>query len=120
MSPGDGRVLVEELNKKQLHVYTRTGEYQGLFPPHIPTQLATAVIIDMTVDTADNVIVTYHTDQLAVYNRRGDLITVVGSEGSKPGQFCYPLGVSVDTQSGRVVVCDCYNNRIQMFKFDMK
>ena len=120
MSPGDGHVLVNELCKKQLLVYNKMGEYQGLFPSHIPTQLATAVIQYITVDTADNVIITYTTGQLAVYNRRGDLITVVGSTGSKPGQFQRPQGVSVDTQSGRVVVCDYDNNRIQMFKFDMK
>ena len=120
MSRGDGRVLVNEYEKQQLRLFSRTGEYKGLFPPTIPTELATAVPIGITVDPSDNVLVTYSTGKLAMYNSQGDLITVLGSKGQGPGQFNVPTGVSVNTQRGHVVVCDKDNHRIQMFKFVSK
>ena len=41
-----------------------------------------------------------------------------GTEGIREGQFAHPIGVAVS--GGEVVVCDFYNQRVQVFELDMR
>ena len=76
----------------------------------------------------DRVIITdlpdgYSSEQrIAVVDRLGREVNLgkpgpshmFGSYGSEPGQFNFPAGVAVDSQS-RILVADCNNNRVQAF-----
>ena len=42
-------------------------------------------------------------------------IVAVGKQGSAPGEFKGPSGVSIDTESGHIYVADLNNKRIQIF-----
>ena len=48
-----------------------------------------------------------------VFNRDGELVRTIGSEGTEPGQFKNPHAVAVDA-TGNVVVADFNNNRVQI------
>ena len=54
-----------------------------------------------------------------VFNKEGVFLYNIGSEGSGDGQFNGPAGLAVDT-FGRLIVCDCNNNRLQVFTLDGK
>ena len=53
-------------------------------------------------------------DNVAVFTTEGDYVTSFGQRGGKIGDFSCPGGVCVD-RDGFVYVCDCGNNRIQIF-----
>ena len=54
-----------------------------------------------------------------VFNKEGVFLYNIGSEGSCDGQFSGPAGLAVDS-FGRLIVCDCMNNRLQVFTLDGK
>ena len=49
-----------------------------------------------------------------VFSYFGEFLFHFGTRGCSPGQFNGPTGVSV-LHDGSIVVCDCLNNRIQLF-----
>jgi DNA-binding beta-propeller fold protein YncE len=49
-----------------------------------------------------------------VYDAEGTLLSQFGSQGDKPGQFQFPLGITV-AQDGHVYVADSGNSRFQVF-----
>ena len=58
-------------------------------------------------------------DCVKVFNKEGVFLYNIGSGGSDDGQFNGPDGLAVD-MFGRLIVCDCYNNRLQVFTLDGK
>ena len=44
----------------------------------------------------------------------------VGSEGSGEGKFKCPHGLDVSVRNNNIYVCDYFNNRVQIFKEDLK
>jgi len=44
----------------------------------------------------------------------GSFLFEFGSQGTQPGQFIDPQGLCIANQ-GRIIVADCYNNRLQAF-----
>ena len=54
---------------------------------------------------------------LKVFSYFGEFLFHFGSRGSGAGQFNGPTGVSV-LRDGSIVVCDCLNNRVQLFTSD--
>ena len=54
-----------------------------------------------------------------VFSKEGVFLYNIGSEGSGDGLFTYPGKLAVDT-FGRLIVCDCNNNRLQVFTLDGK
>ena len=54
-----------------------------------------------------------------VFNKEGVFLYNIGSKGSGDGQFSGPVGLAVDS-FGRLIVCDCDNNRLQVFTLDGK
>jgi DNA-binding beta-propeller fold protein YncE len=51
--------------------------------------------------------------RIQVFSLAGELLTVIGEEGSDPGQFSSPGGIAVDAD-GRMYVADSKNQRIQL------
>ena len=54
-----------------------------------------------------------------VFNKEGVFLYNIGSEGSGEGQFTRPWGLVVDAFEN-LIVCDCDNQRLQMFTLDGK
>ena len=50
---------------------------------------------------------------VSVFSRYGQFVTSFGKEGNE-GEFICPFGICVDCD-GFVYVCDCGNNRVQVF-----
>ena len=61
----------------------------------------------------------YSADSVKVFNKEGVFLYNIGSKGSGDVQFSCPVGLAVDT-FGRLIVCDCDNNRLQVFTLDGK
>ena len=53
-------------------------------------------------------------DNMSVFTKEGEFVASFGQRGNKIGDFSCPGGVCVD-QDGFVYICDCGNNRIQIF-----
>jgi DNA-binding beta-propeller fold protein YncE len=65
------------------------------------------------------VVVDSGNDRVVIFNKRGKLIKAFGSNGSEPGQFNGPVGLTTDSR-GNIYVADKDNNRIQVFNRDGK
>jgi len=48
-----------------------------------------------------------------IFDKKGDLLLVIGKEGTGSGQFSLPSGIFIDG-SDRVWICDTYNKRVQV------
>ena len=57
---------------------------------------------------------TWSDHQVFVFSKEGKLVTSFGGCGRKEGQFMYPSGLVFD-DDGLLYVCDCSNNRLQLF-----
>ena len=57
--------------------------------------------------------------RVVMFDSSGKQLGVWGHEGSKPGEFIEPVGITIDT-SGNVVVADTGNHRVQFFDADGK
>jgi len=55
--------------------------------------------------------------QVAKFSSTGDEIWRIGTEGSGPSEFNFPIGIDV-SNSDKVYVADARNNRIQIFDSD--
>ncbi|MBN1230401.1 MAG: TIGR03663 family protein [Anaerolineales bacterium] len=71
---------------------------------------------DIAVDSDGRVYVSdTGNKRILVFSNGGDFIAQIGDEGSGPGQFEEPVGVSIDPNSGNVYVADTWNARVQIF-----
>lgn len=52
--------------------------------------------------------------RIVVYDLQGNFLFSFGSEGNKPGQFSYPVGIDA-ASNNRIYVADSGNKRIQIF-----
>jgi DNA-binding beta-propeller fold protein YncE len=58
-----------------------------------------------------------HGDRIKISNiRTGALVCKFGKQGNGEGQFTYPTGVAVTSDSSFVVVVDCLNCRVQVLR----
>ena len=53
------------------------------------------------------------------YKEKGNPAIVAGkyrnNTSSKPGEFCYPYSIAIDSETNKIYVCDGGNNRVQVF-----
>jgi len=70
----------------------------------------------VTTDTECNIIVCdFNNHRLQMFDREGRFIRTIGSGGWEEGCFNKPEGVAFDHLHQRLIVCDTFNNRIQIF-----
>ncbi len=53
--------------------------------------------------------------RVSVFTLNGLFVRCIGKNGKNPGEFQRPMGVAID-KNRTLYVCDCYNDRIQIFK----
>ena len=72
----------------------------------------------VAVDGAGQILVSESgNNRVQVFGVDGSALTILGSEGSGPGQLCGPRGIALDRDGG-VVVADWGNHRVQVFRPD--
>ena len=108
-------ILVSEINKKRiLKISTGTTITSTLL------NLSGGEIAELTTDPQSGAIFVTTDDKHEVhkFTKNGNRIKTVGGLGSQPGQFYFPNGLRVSRQS-ELYVCDCHNDRIQIFDLDL-
>ena len=70
----------------------------------------------IATDDADNIYVSSD-HKLQKFTSRGELIKCTGEKGKKEGEFNNPRGLTL--YNNEVYVCDCNNNRIQIFDLNL-
>jgi len=70
----------------------------------------------ISTDQNDNIyIADSGNHRLQVLSSSGEFLRALGSQGSEPGEFRNPLGVTVDSRRNWVYVADSRNHRVQVF-----
>ena len=105
------RLRVFDKDLKPLRTIGRKPQPQAGKPP-APEELYGPR--DVAVDASGNYWVTDggH-DRIVVFRPDGSVVATYGSEGSGPGQFNEPVGISI-AEDGTVFVADMYNGRVAM------
>ena len=68
---------------------------------------------DVTVYNGEVFVADHGNGRVAVFNQDGQLVRTIGSQGSGPGEFCYPRGVAI-SPDGELYVSDQSNCRVQV------
>ena len=98
------RVLGEKLSPSP----TWEGKFVHIRPFNMPANLAVAPNGELFA--ADG----YGAHQVHKFSSEGELLLSWGRQGTGPGEFALVHNIWLDSNS-RVLVCDCENNRIQIF-----
>ena len=127
----NGNVYVADSDNNRIQVFSLDGRFIRQFGREGKQESLLDKPKGIAVDCADNVVVSNtHQHQICVFNAHGNLLMVLGKQGllrrlnnpvahqamcgNAPGEFDYPVGVTVDT-GGFVYVLDQRNNRMQMY-----
>ena len=109
-----GNIYIADLSNHRVQVFTCNGDYLFTFNEKMNKPLGICI-------THNRVLVTqYNGHCITMYELEGKLIKSVGSKGSGEAQFNIPFGLAVSDRTNNVYVCDCSNNRIQIFTEDLK
>ena len=97
-----------------VHVFSNSGEFIHSFCRHnqgggVVRGLEGVGVVGQYVYVAD-----VDGACVSVFTTEGGYVTSFGQRGVSEGEFRYPSGVCVD-KDGFVYVCDCNNNRVQIF-----
>ena len=57
-------------------------------------------------------------NELSVENIDENSVVAVGKGGLAPGEFNVPRGLAIDPKTLNIFICDCVNNRVQVFNSD--
>ena len=107
----DGNIIVADKGNKRVVVFTPEGRVlltlhgDQLGPVHCVSHGNRYFVSD----SGGNCI--------KVFSEQGDFLYQFGRKGTGDGELDVPLGLAVD-KSGRLVVCDSDNHRIQLFQLD--
>jgi tripartite motif-containing protein 2/3/tripartite motif-containing protein 71 len=117
-----GEVVVAESGGHCVSVFSPRGEKLELQPfgehgsgpgqLHRPREIA--------FDGEGNILVVDHGNhRIQKFTPGGQLLTSVGTRGSKPRQFLYPTGIAFNTSNSKWYVTDNDNHRIQVLNSDL-
>ena len=105
----DGNIIVADRGNKRVVVFTPEGRVlltlhgDQLNPVHCVSHGNRYFVSDCMGN------------RIKVFSAQGDFLYQFGRKGTRDGQFRDPRGLAVD-RSGRLVVCDTWNHRIQLFQ----
>ena len=109
-----GNIYIADMSNNRVQVFTFNGDYLFMFNEKMSHPVGICI-------THNRVLVTqYNGHCITMYELEGKLIKSVGSKGSGEAQFNCPYGLAVSDRTNNVYVCDCSNNRIQIFTEDLK
>jgi len=113
----DGTVYVADRGNQRLVAFSADGKFQRALP------LAEAGVAVTPVDVAtmgkELLVTANDSHRVLVVGRNGEVKRGWGGRGDEPGQFNFPATLTLDA-SGRVLVVDVLNFRVQAFDADGK
>ncbi len=120
-SPTNGNLYIGDIFNSEIDVYTRDGNYVKSFA-QFGGRVEDRLFFGpggMSFGKNGNLYVTdFSSDFIQVYDQNDNFIKNIGSNGTAPGQFVGPAGISISPVSGNLYVADQYNNRIQILSPD--
>ena len=112
----DGRIIVCDETDNSIKELTPDGKdlLQSFSAPGCDT------FAHCAVHHGDKFFVSYaNAHCVKVFNNAGVYLYDIGCQGSRNGQFNFPLGIVID-EFDRLIVCDAGNSRLQLFTLDGK
>ena len=107
-----GNMYVVEFGNNRVQVMDSSGQFIRMFGQEGEGKLRGSIalhIADKYVYVSD-----YNNDCIVVYETSGQYVTSFGRYGEGEGEFCAPCCIT-SCVSGCIYVCDCVNNRVQVF-----
>ena len=107
-----GNMYVAEFGNARVQVIDSSGHFIRFFGQEGKGKLRgpTALhIVDKYVYVSD-----WRGDCIVVYDTSGNFVTSFGRYGRKEGELYYPYCIT-SCADGFIYVCDCWNNRVQIF-----
>ena len=109
-----GNIYIADTSNNRVQVFSCNGDYLFMFNEKMNHPVGICI-------THNRVLVTQFSGHcITMYELEGKLIKSVGSKGSGEAQLYYPRGLAVSDRTNNVYVCDCINNRVQIFTEDLK
>ena len=109
-----GHIYIADQNNHRVQVFDSNGDYLYRFGEKMNSPRGICI-------TRDRVYVTQCSGHCVnMYELEGKLIHGVGINGSAEAQFINPHGLAVSDRNNNVYVCDCNNNRVQIFTEDLR
>ena len=104
-----GNIYVADFINDRVQVFDSNGKYLYKFGDKMSLPYSITIHQDRVF------VVQYSSHCVLVYELNGTFIKQLGSYGSGESQFKYPRGIAISEMNGDIYVCDCDNNRIQIF-----
>ena len=109
-----GNIYIADQNNHRVQVFNCNGDYLFKFDEKMNSPRGICI-------AQDGVFVTQCSGHcINQYELEGKLIKSVGIHGCAEAQFSSPHGLAVSDRTNNVYVCDCNNNRVQIFTKDLK
>ena len=110
----DGSVYVAEHGESRVRKFSATGEYELTFEQPVPPMSRPSGILATHEGPLGEIYVSdTGNNRLLAYSSDGELLGVVGSAGTAPGQYSEPKGLA-NAFSGYIAVVDAGNKRVQL------
>ncbi|KAI6658389.1 RING finger protein nhl-1-like [Oopsacas minuta] len=106
-------IYVADTRNKRVQVFSKDGKFLFLFGADKMKSPAC-----ITIDKERVFVSQDGADCLLLFDLKGNFIKQIGTRGSGEGQFNTPRGIVINVDNGDIYVCDCSNNRIQIFSQD--
>ena len=109
------RIVVTEYDNQRIQVITQEGETIIMFGDSGPEKLN----YPSNCIPYKNMFLVSDSDNncIKVFDQSGTFLYKFGKIGNPDGKFLMPRGLLLDS-SNNLLVCDCYNNRVQQFSLD--
>ena len=113
-SDGHGKLYVGATGHSRIQVLSKGGEFlhsfgsdeNGVNKLSQPRGVCVAGQYVYVTDHSNN--------NISIFTTEGEYVTSFGQYGTKEGYLKSPWGICIDNE-GFLYICDCYNNRLQIF-----
>ena len=109
-----GYIYVLDENKNKVLVFSEDGQYLRHFGQRGQGKDELGCPRGLCVSGDFVYITEWHNSCVSVFHTCGEFVHSFGRFGPGRGELKIPYGIAID-QDGFVFVCDCYNNRTQVF-----
>jgi len=111
----EGRIVVTEWGNNRIQVLSQKGKTISILGDRGPEKLNSPT----SCIPYKNMFLVSDTDNscIKVFDHSGTFLYKFGKKGNQDGQFNWPYDMLVDS-SNNLLVCDCFNNRVQQFSLD--
>ena len=112
-----GNIFVADCSNHRVQIFDKDGKYSYKFGDRVGAgKMKTLHSIDFYQNKV--FISQYDGGCLFVYDLNGTFLKQIGTPGNGDGQLKNPRGITINESNGDIFVCDCNNNRIQIFSKD--